>query len=67
MAPGRAPGRSPPRRASCSPGFAKQESWPDSRACSNLSGPVAALFETEMAERREDIYHHFAMAIARKL
>ncbi len=32
-----------------------------------LSGPVAALFETEMAESRDDIYHHFATAIARKL
>lgn len=33
----------------------------------DLSGPVAALFETDVAEGREDIYHHFAMAIARKL
>jgi SAM-dependent methyltransferase len=33
----------------------------------DLSGPVAALFEAEMAESRDNIYHHFAMAIARKL
>ena len=33
----------------------------------DLSGPVAARFETELARGRDDIYHHFAMAIARKL
>jgi SAM-dependent methyltransferase len=33
----------------------------------DLSGPAAALFETGMAEGRDHIYHHFAMAIARKL
>jgi len=33
----------------------------------NLSGPVAARFEAELAQSRDDIYHHFAMAIARKL
>lgn len=33
----------------------------------DLSGPVAARFETELAQGRDDIYHHFAMAIVRKL
>ncbi len=33
----------------------------------DLSGPVAARFEAELAQSRDDIYHHFAMAIARKL
>ncbi len=32
-----------------------------------LSGPVAERLEEEMAESRDNIHHHFAMAIARKL
>ena len=33
----------------------------------DLSGPIAALFEAELAASRDNIYHHFAMAIARRL
>lgn len=33
----------------------------------DLSGPVAALFEAEMAGSRDSIYHHFTTAIARRL
>jgi hypothetical protein len=33
----------------------------------DLSGPVAALFEAEMAGSRDSIHHHFTTAIARRL
>jgi SAM-dependent methyltransferase len=33
----------------------------------DLSGPAAELFEAVINEDRDNIYHHFAMAIARKL
>jgi hypothetical protein len=33
----------------------------------DLSGPVAALFEAELAGSRDGIYHHYTTVIARRL